>query len=89
MGRRQTVDDEIVGGWQRGREPVAFVKAAQIPLLEITRATFISPACEQQELVPMDVQVDDFGVKAKSAFHGLIRVKNNIKFVFDIIAERI
>lgn len=36
-----------------------------------------------------DIDRDDFGVKAKSAFHGLIRVKNNIKFVFDIIAERI
>jgi polyisoprenoid-binding protein YceI len=36
-----------------------------------------------------DIDRDDFGVKATSAFHGLIRVKNNIKFVFDIIAERI
>lgn len=29
---------------------------------------------------------DDFGVKATDAFHGTVRVKNNIKFVFDIIA---
>ncbi len=36
-----------------------------------------------------DIDRDDFGVKATSAFHGLVRVKNNIKFVFDIIAERI
>lgn len=36
-----------------------------------------------------DIDRDDFGVKATSAFHGLIRVKNNIKFVFDILAERI
>jgi polyisoprenoid-binding protein YceI len=35
-----------------------------------------------------DIDRDDFGVKATSAFHGTIRVKNNIKFVFDIIAER-
>ena len=36
-----------------------------------------------------DIDRDDFGVEATSAFHGLVRVKNNIKFVFDIIAERI
>ena len=36
-----------------------------------------------------DIDRDDFGVKATSAFHGIIRVKNNIKFVFDIIAEKI
>ena len=36
-----------------------------------------------------DVDRDDFGVKATSAFHGLVRVKNNLKFVFDIIAEKI
>ena len=36
-----------------------------------------------------DIDRDDFGVKATGAFHGLVRVKNNIKFVFDIIAERI
>ena len=36
-----------------------------------------------------DIDRDDFGVRATSAFHGMIRVKNNIKFVFDIIAERI
>ena len=36
-----------------------------------------------------DIDRDDFGVKATSAFHGTVRVKNNIKFVFDIIAERV
>ena len=36
-----------------------------------------------------DIDRDDFSVKATSAFHGTIRVKNNIKFVFDIIAERL
>ena len=36
-----------------------------------------------------DIHRDDFGVKATSAFHGTIRVKNNIKFVFDIIAEKL
>ena len=36
-----------------------------------------------------DIDRDDFGVKATSAFHGLVRVKNNVKFVFDIIAEKI
>src|SRR5262245_39080865 len=36
-----------------------------------------------------DIDRDDFGVNATSAFHGLVRVKNNLKFVFDIIAEKI
>ena len=36
-----------------------------------------------------DIDREDFGVKATSAFHGLVRVKNNIKFVFDIIAEKV
>ena len=30
----------------------------------------------------------DFNVKATSAFHGLVRVKNRLKFTFDIVAER-
>ena len=35
-----------------------------------------------------DIDREDFGVKATEAFHGTVRVKNNIKFVFDIIAVR-
>ena len=30
----------------------------------------------------------DFNVKATSAFHGLVRVKNKLRFTFDIVAER-
>jgi polyisoprenoid-binding protein YceI len=30
----------------------------------------------------------DFDVKATSAFHGLVRVKNKLKFTFDIVADR-
>jgi polyisoprenoid-binding protein YceI len=30
----------------------------------------------------------DFNVKATSAFHGLVRVKNRLKFTFDIVAQR-
>lgn len=30
----------------------------------------------------------DFNVKATNAFHGLVRVKNKLKFTFDIVAER-
>jgi polyisoprenoid-binding protein YceI len=32
---------------------------------------------------------DDFGVKATSAFHGLVRVKDTIKFEFDIVGRRV
>ncbi len=31
---------------------------------------------------------DDFGVKATSAFHGLVRVRNTIKFEFDIVGRK-
>jgi polyisoprenoid-binding protein YceI len=31
---------------------------------------------------------DDYKVKATSAFHGLVRVKNKIKFEFDIVGRR-
>jgi polyisoprenoid-binding protein YceI len=31
---------------------------------------------------------DDFGVKATSAFHGMVRVRNNIKFTFDIVGHQ-
>jgi polyisoprenoid-binding protein YceI len=31
---------------------------------------------------------DDYKVKATSAFHGLVRVKNTIKFEFDIVGKR-
>lgn len=30
----------------------------------------------------------DFNVKATSAFHGMVRVRNKVKFTFDIIGER-
>ena len=31
---------------------------------------------------------DDFKVKATSAFHGLVRVRNKVKFEFDIVGRR-
>jgi polyisoprenoid-binding protein YceI len=31
---------------------------------------------------------DDFNVKATSAFHGLVRVKDSVKFTFDIVAHQ-
>jgi polyisoprenoid-binding protein YceI len=31
---------------------------------------------------------DDFGVKATSAFHGLVRVRNKVKFEFDILGRK-
>ena len=34
------------------------------------------------------VERDDFGVKATSAFHGMVRVKNDVKFEFDIVGNR-
>jgi polyisoprenoid-binding protein YceI len=36
-----------------------------------------------------DVNREDFGVKATSAFHGLVRVKGRIHFTFDIVGHRI
>jgi polyisoprenoid-binding protein YceI len=34
------------------------------------------------------IERDDFGVKATSAFHGMVRVKNDVKFEFDIVGRR-
>ena len=34
------------------------------------------------------IERDDFGVKATSAFHGMVRVKNDVKFEFDIVGSR-
>ena len=34
------------------------------------------------------VDRDDFGVKATSAFHGMVRVRNKIKFSFDIVGHQ-
>lgn len=31
---------------------------------------------------------DDFGVKATSAFHGMVRVRNKIEFTFDIVGHQ-
>lgn len=32
---------------------------------------------------------DDFNVKATSAFHGLVRVRNKVKFTFDMVGHRV
>ena len=34
------------------------------------------------------IERDDFGIKATSAFHGMVRVRNNIKFTFDIVGHQ-
>jgi hypothetical protein len=31
----------------------------------------------------------DFNVKATNAFHGLVRVKHELKFTFDIVAHKV
>lgn len=36
-----------------------------------------------------DLDRSDFNVKATSAFHGLVRIKNKLKFTFDIVGRRI
>ena len=35
-----------------------------------------------------DIERDDFKVKATSAFHGLVRVSNDVDFEFDIVGRR-
>jgi polyisoprenoid-binding protein YceI len=34
------------------------------------------------------IERDDFNVKATSAFHGMVRVSNKVKFEFDIVGRR-
>ena len=31
----------------------------------------------------------DFGVKATSAFHGMVRIRDGLKFTFDIVGRRV
>ena len=44
---------------------------------------------ELQARGEFSIDRSDFGVKATSAFHGLVRVRNKIKFTFDIVGHQI
>jgi polyisoprenoid-binding protein YceI len=45
-------------------------------------------ANELRAVGEFNVDRDDFGVKATSAFHGLVRVRDTVKIMFDIVAHR-
>jgi polyisoprenoid-binding protein YceI len=64
-----------------------------LTLLGVTRRTTI-PAIvtlnenELRAVGKFDIDRDDFKVKATSAFHGMVRVSNEIEFEFDIVGRK-
>ena len=82
---------EVKGGLKNGK--IEVVIGGDLTLHGVTKhieipATVTLEGSNLRAVGEFDIDREDFGVKATSAFHGLIRVKNNIKFVFDIVAER-
>jgi polyisoprenoid-binding protein YceI len=82
----------VRGGLKNGK--IEVVITGNLNLHGVTKpieipATVMLEGNNLRAIGEFDIDRDDFGVKATSAFHGLVRVKNNIKFVFDIIAEKI
>jgi polyisoprenoid-binding protein YceI len=43
---------------------------------------------EMRAIGEFSIDRGDYGVKATSAFHGLVRVRDKVKFTFDIVARR-
>jgi polyisoprenoid-binding protein YceI len=82
----------VRGGLKNGK--IEVVITGNLNLHGVTKpieipATVMLEGNNLRAIGEFDIDRDDFGVKATSAFHGLVRVKNNIKFVFDIISEKI
>ena len=51
-------------------------------------ATVTLSGDEMRAIGKFDIDRDDFKVKATSAFHGLVRVSDTVKFEFDIVGRR-
>src|SRR5258705_458764 len=43
---------------------------------------------EMKAVGKFSIDRDDYKVKATSAFHGMVRVSNTVKFEFDIVGKR-
>lgn len=52
-------------------------------------ATVTVSGDEMRAVGEFELDRNDFNVKATSAFHGLVRVKNELEFTFDIVAQKI
>ena len=82
---------DVKGGLKNGK--IEVVIGGNLNLHGVTKrieipATVMLEGSNLRAVGEFEIDRDNFGVKATSAFHGTIRVKNNLKFVFDIIAER-
>jgi polyisoprenoid-binding protein YceI len=82
---------EIRGGLRNGRFEVQII--GDMTLHGVTRRVDI-PALVTLEgntlraTGEFELDRKDFNVKATNAFHGLVRVAHEVKFTFDIVAER-
>ena len=82
---------EVKGGFENGKIRVEIV--GDLSLHGVTRRVEIPADVtlsgnEMRAVGEFYIERDDFDVKATSAFHGLVRVRNRLKIVFDIIAIR-
>lgn len=83
---------DIKGGMKDGRFDVKI--GGDLTLHGVTRHIVIPAAVtltgdELRAVGEFDVNRKKFNVNATNAFHGTVRVKHDLKFIFDIIAERI
>ena len=83
-----------VTGKMRGNEQYDLKIAGDLTLHGVTRSIVI-PALvtvngkDLRAVGEFSIDRSDFKVKATSAFHGMIRVRNQVKFTFDIVGHRI
>jgi polyisoprenoid-binding protein YceI len=83
-----------VSGKSAGKDQYDLKMAGNLTLNGITRPIKIPTKVtvtgnELRAQGEFSIDRSDFGVKATSAFHGLVRVRNKVKFEFDIIGHRL
>lgn len=83
-----------VKGKQLGAVQYELKIAGKLTLHGVTRAIVIPAKVtvsgkDLRAVGEFSINRSDFKVKATSAFHGMIRVRNKVKFTFDIIGHRV
>lgn len=82
---------DVKGGLKNGKMEI--VIGGDLTLHGVTKrieipATVTLEGGNLRAVGEFEIDRDIFNVKATSAFHGLVRVKNRLKFTFDIVGER-
>ncbi len=81
-----------VTGSSTGANQYALRISGNLTLHGVTRAIVIPAKVtvtgnDLRAVGEFSIDRDDFNVKATSAFHGMVRVKNKVKFTFDILGR--